>query len=397
MKGITWTQVCQYSVLIVAYLIPAVAVSTQLTDIPLPQIGFGQILDELEVLQAELGFGEYTSALTGSGQLNMFLLTATLMLGTAGLPHVIVRFYTAKSVRAARYSALWALFFIALLYTTAPTVAAFSKLNILEESSSGTLADQGWFNSWTEAGLITGLDGGAVTDVNENGAIDFAGDATNEVLINNDILVLASPEIAGLPAPIVGLVAAGALAAALSTASGLLLVISSSVANDVYHKRINPQADEKRQLVVARISMGVAVLLAGWLGINPPGFAGQVVALAFGLAAASFFPVLVLGIFWKKCTAAAAASGMAVGIGVTMAYFVWTLPSESAPIFLGNDPVLDIAPTGFGVIGMALNFIVVIAVSQFTKKPSPVMQELVEEVRYPGRTDLVAKHAAGEI
>ncbi len=397
MKGITWTQVCQYSVLIVAYLIPAVAISTQLTDIPLPQIGFGQILDELEVLQAQLGFGEYTSALTGSGQLNMFLLTATLMLGTAGLPHVIVRFYTAKSVRAARYSALWALFFIALLYTTAPTVAAFAKFNILSDSSSGTLADQGWFNTWTDAGLVTGLDGGAVTDVNENGAIDFAGDATNEVLINNDILVLASPEIAGLPAPIVGLVAAGALAAALSTASGLLLVISSSVANDVYHKRINPHADEKRQLVVARISMGIAVLIAGWLGINPPGFAGQVVALAFGLAAASFFPILVLGIFWKRCTAAAAASGMAVGIGVTMAYFVWTLPSESAPIFLGNAPILDIAPTGFGVIGMTLNFIVVIVVSQFTKKPSPVMQALVEEVRYPGRTDLVAKHAAGEI
>ena len=397
MKGITWTQVCQYSVLIVAYLIPAVAISTQLTDIPLPQIGFGQILDELEVLQAELGFGEYTSALTGSGQLNMFLLTATLMFGTAGLPHVIVRFYTAKSVRAARYSALWALFFIALLYTTAPTVAAFSKFNILSDSSAGTLADQRWFDTWTNAGLITGLDGGAVTDLNDNGAIDFAGDASNEVLINNDILVLASPEIAGLPAPIVGLVAAGALAAALSTASGLLLVISSSVANDVYHKRINPGADEKQQLVVARIAMGVAVLLAGWLGINPPGFAGQVVALAFGLAAASFFPILVLGIFWKRCTAAAAASGMAVGIGVTMAYFVWTLPSESAPIFLGNDPILDIAPTGFGAIGMVLNFIVVIVVSQFTKQPTAVMQALVEEVRYPGRTELVAKHAAGEI
>ena len=397
MKGITWTQVCQYSVLIVAYLIPAVAISTQLTNIPVPQIGFGQILDELEVLQAELGFGEYASALTGSGQLNMFLLTATLMFGTAGLPHVIVRFYTAKSVRAARYSALWALFFIALLYTTAPTVAAFSKFNILSDSSAGTLADQRWFDTWTNAGLITGLDGGAVADLNDNGAIDFAGDASNEVLINNDILVLASPEIAGLPAPIVGLVAAGALAAALSTASGLLLVISSSVANDVYHKRINPGADEKQQLVVARIAMGVAVLLAGWLGINPPGFAGQVVALAFGLAAASFFPILVLGIFWKRCTAAAAASGMAVGIGVTMAYFVWTLPSESAPIFLGNDPILDIAPTGFGAIGMVLNFIVVIVVSQFTKRPTAVMQALVEEVRYPGRTELVAKHAAGEI
>ncbi|MFC5729180.1 MULTISPECIES: sodium:solute symporter family protein [Nocardioides] len=397
MKGITWTQVCQYSVLIVAYLIPAVAISTKLTDIPLPQIGFGQILDELEALQAELGFAEYTAALTGSGQLNMFLLTATLMFGTAGLPHVIVRFYTAKSVRAARYSALWALFFIALLYTTAPTVAAFSKFNILDESRNGSLADQRWFDTWADAGLITGLDGGAVTDLNGNGAIDFAGGSGNEVLINNDILVLASPEIAGLPAPIVGLVAAGALAAALSTASGLLLVISSSVANDVFHKRINPRATEKQQLLVARLSMVVAVLVAGWLGINPPGFAGQVVALAFGLGAASFFPVLVLGIFWKKCTAAGAAAGMAVGIGITMAYFVWTLPTESAPFFLGKDPILDIAPVGFGAIGMVLNFVVTIVVSQFTEKPSQIMQHLVEEVRYPGKTDLVAKHAAGEI
>ncbi len=395
MKGITWTQVCQYTVLIVAYLIPAVAISTKITDIPLPQIGFGEILAELEVLQAELGFSEYTSALTGTSQLNMFLLTATLMFGTAGLPHVIVRFYTAKNVRAARYSALWALFFIALLYTTAPTVAAFAKYNILTESANGTLADQGWFNTWADAGLITGADGGEIVDTNGNGAIEFLGEGS-EVVINNDILVLASPEIGGLPAPIVGLVAAGGLAAALSTASGLLLVISSSVANDVYHKRINPRAGEKQQLLVARIAMGVAVLFAGWLGINPPGFAGQVVALAFGLGAASFFPILVLGIFWKKCTAAGAATGMAVGIGITMAYFVWTLPADSAWFFLGKDPILDIAPTGFGVIAMAVNFAVTIIVSQFTAKPSPAMQELVEEVRYPGHTDLVAKHAAGE-
>lgn len=397
MKGITWTQVCQYSVLIVAYLIPAVAISTKLTDIPLPQVGFGQILDELEGLQADLGFGEYTAALTGSSQLNMFLLTATLMFGTAGLPHVIVRFYTAKNVRAARYSALWALFFIALLYTTAPTVAAFAKYNILGASQAGDLASQSWFDKWESVGLITAPDGGAVTDINGNGAIDFLGGAGNEVLINNDILVLASPEIGGLPAPIVGLVAAGGLAAALSTASGLLLVISSAVANDVYHKRINPRAPEKQQLLVARISMAVAVLAAGWLGANPPGFAGQVVALAFGLAASSFFPILVLGIFWKKCTAAGAAAGMAVGLLVTMAYFVWTLPSESAWFFLGKEPILDIAPVGFGFIGMILNFVVTIVVSQFTTKPSAVMQELVEEIRYPGRTDLVAKHATGEI
>ena len=400
MKGITWTQVCQYSVLIVAYLIPAVAISAKVTDMPLPQIGFGEILAELETLQAELGFGSYVSALTGAGQFNMFLLTATLMFGTAGLPHVIVRFYTAKNVRAARYSALWAIFFIALLYTTAPTVAAFAKYNILQTAQAGSLADQSWFDKWADVGLITGADGGAITDVNGNGAIDFtgaAGSTANEVLINNDILVLASPEIGGLPAPIVGLVAAGGLAAALSTASGLLLVISSAVANDVYHKRINPAATEARQLLVARISMALAVGVAGWLGINPPGFAGQVVALAFGLAAASFFPILVLGIFWKKCTAAGAAAGMAVGLAVTVAYFVWTLPSESAWFFLGKDPILDIAPVGFGFIGMLVNFAVTIVVSQFTTKPSATMQELVEEIRYPGRTDLVAKHAQGDV
>ncbi|QYJ03155.1 cation acetate symporter [Nocardioides panacisoli] len=396
MKGITWTQVCQYTVLIIAYIIPAVAISAKLTDNPLPQIGFGQILAELEALQAELGFSEYTAALTGSSQLNMFLLTATLMFGTAGLPHVIVRFYTAKNVRAARYSALWALFFIALLYTTAPTVAAFAKFNILSSSQAGTLADQSWFDTWEEVGLITGPDGGTVADANGNGAIDFLGGGGNEAVINNDILVLASPEIGGLPAPIVGLVAAGGLAAALSTASGLLLVISSSVANDVYHKRINPKADEKQQLLVARITMGVAVVFAGYLGINPPAFAGEVVALAFGLGAASFFPTLVLGIFWKKCTAAGAAAGMATGIGITVLYFIWTLPSTSAPIFLGNDPILDIAPVGFGFFGMLVNFAVTIVVSQFTPKPSLAMQELVEEVRYPGHTDLVAKHAAGE-
>ncbi len=402
MKGITWTQVCQYTVLIVAYLIPAVAVSAKLTDIPVPQVGWGEILDELEVLQAELGFAEYTSALTGSSQLNMFLLTATLMFGTAGLPHVIVRFYTAKNVRAARYSALWALFFIALLYTTAPTVAAFAKYNILSASSEGTLADQSWFDTWADAGLITGpLDSAgaptALEDLNGNGTLDYMGGAGNEVAINNDILVLASPEIGGLPAPIVGLVAAGGLAAALSTASGLLLVISSAVANDVYHKRINREASEKQQLLVARIAMAAAVAVAGWLGIDPPGFAGQVVALAFGLAAASFFPILVLGIFWKRCTAAGAAAGMASGISVTVAYFIWTLPEASAPIFLGNEPILDIAPVGFGFLAMLLNFAVTIVVSQFTTKPSEVMQELVEEIRYPGRTQLVAKHAHGDL
>lgn len=396
MKGITWTQVAQYSVLIVAYLIPAVAVSTRLTGIPVPQVGFGQIMSELEGIQSDLGFGSYTSALTGTDQLNMFLLTASLMFGTAGLPHVIIRFYTAASVRAARYSALWALFFIALLYTTAPTVAAFAKYNILTDlrgTPTGELPS--WFSTWADVGLITGPDGAPLEDLNGDGTYNFTGaasDVANEVMINNDIVVLASPEIGGLPAPIVGLVAAGGLAAALSTASGLLLVISSSVANDVYHKRINPKAPESQQLLVARISMAVAIVIAGYFGINPPGFAGEVVALAFGLGCASFFPTLVLGIFWKKCTAAGAAAGMAVGIGVTLFYMIWTIE-----IWGNNDEIFGIAATGFGAVGMVINLLVTIIVSQFTAKPSELVQELVEEIRYPGQTALVAAHAAGEL
>ncbi|WP_114906396.1 sodium:solute symporter family protein [Ornithinimicrobium murale] len=396
MKGITWTQVAQYSVLICAYLIPAFAISNKMTGIPVPQVGFTQIMAELEALQAELGFGSYTSALTGTDQLNMFLLTASLMFGTAGLPHVIVRFYTAKSVRAARYSALWALFFIALLYTTAPTVAAFAKVNILEDFNNTAMDSlPSWVTTWTDVGLITGPDGGTPADLNGDGLLNFTGAAAqtaNEVLINNDILVLASPEIGGLPAPIVGLVAAGGVAAALSTASGLLLVISASVANDVYHKRINPQASEKRQLLVARISMAGAIVVAGYLGINPPGFAGEVVALAFGLACASFFPTLVLGIFWKKCTAAGAATGMAAGLAVTLAYMFWTVE-----IWGNGDGILDIAATGFGVIGMVVNLVITIIVSQFTTKPSETVQQLIEDVRYPGATALVAAHASGEL
>ena len=387
MKGITWTQVAQYSVLIVAYLIPAVAISTQVTGIPLPQIGFGEILAELNGLQADLGLAEYTGAFTQISMANMVLITAALMFGTAGLPHVIVRFYTAKSVRAARYSALWAIFFIALLYTTAPSVASFSKLQIIKDLDGTTLADApGWFNTWSEVGLITTASGAPVSELG-SGTFSYS-----DVLINNDILVLASPEIGGLPAPIVGLVAAGALAAALSTASGLLLVISASVANDVYYKRINPQATEARQLLVGRMAMGAAILVAGYLGINPPGFVAQVVALAFGLAAASFFPILVLGIFWKKCTAAGATAGIITGLTVTMAYMVWTID-----IYGNSAGIWNIPETGFGTIGMLINFAVTIVVSQFTTKPSPVMQELVEEIRYPGKTRLVAQHQAGEI
>ncbi|WP_122261793.1 sodium:solute symporter family protein [Ornithinimicrobium cerasi] len=389
MKGITWTQVAQYIVLIVAYLIPAVAISQQLTGIPLPQVGFGQIMDELNALQAEFGLAEYTSPFTQMNMLNMILMTATLMFGTAGLPHVIVRFYTARSVRAARFSALWALFFISLLYTTAPAVGAFSKYNILNQIP-GTALDEvpAWFRSWQDVGLIN------VNDLNGNGVIDVAGGLGEgfELAINNDIVVLATPEIAGLPAPIIGLVAAGGLAAALSTASGLLLVISSSVANDVYFKRINPAATEARQLLVGRMAMGVAIVIAGYLGINPPGFVAQVVALAFGLGAASFFPILFLGIFWKKATAMGAAAGMAAGLISTLAYQIWTLP-----VYLGGEGIFGISAASFGAVGMLINFAVTIIVSQFTPKPTELMQKLVEDVRYPGRSELVAAHASGAI
>ncbi len=388
MKGITWTQVTQYTVLIVAYLIPAVAVSGKVTGIPIPQIGFGQILDELNALQVDLGLAEYTQAFAATNMLNMFLITAALMFGTAGLPHVIVRFYTAKSVRAARYSALWALFFIALLYLTVPSVASFSKLQIINDINGTAVGDvPGWFTTWADVGLITQADGSPISALAADTTLNYS-----DVLINNDIIVLASPEIGGLPAPIVGLVAAGALAAALSTASGLLLVISSSIANDVYFKKINPAASDKQQLLVGRIAMAGAILVAGYLGINPPGFVAQVVALAFGLAAASFFPVLVLGIFWKNCTAVGATAGMIVGLTTTMAYMLWTID-----IYGNSDGIFGILETGFGTVGMLINFAVTITVSKFTTKPSAVMQELVEEVRYPGRTSLVARHAEGEL
>ncbi|WP_153397863.1 sodium:solute symporter family protein [Ornithinicoccus halotolerans] len=388
MKGITWTQVAQYTVLITAYLICAVAISLQLTGIPVPQIGFGQILTELDGLQRDLGIEAYTEAFTDTSMLNMVLITGALMFGTAGLPHVIVRFYTAKSVRGARYSALWALFFISLLYTSAPAIGAFSKYNVINQLSGTTEAEApAWYQSWRDVGLIE------FNDANGDGVIDMAGgDGLGELVINNDIVVLATPEIAGLPAPIVGLVAAGGLAAALSTASGLLLVISSSVANDLYYKKVNPQASEARQLLVGRTAMAGAIVVAGYLGINPPGFVAQVVALAFGLAAASFFPILVLGIFWKKCTAAGAVAGMAVGLGTTLAYQLWTID-----IYGNAEGFFGIQETGFGTIGMILNFIVTIVVSQFTTPPTEVMQQLVEDVRYPGRTQLVAAHATGAL
>jgi cation/acetate symporter len=406
MKGITWTQVAQYTVLIIAYLIPAFAISSALTGNVVPQIGFGEIVGELDAIQAELGFAAYSGALEGDALRNMFLLTVALMCGTAGLPHVIVRFYTAKNVRAARYSALWALFFIALLYVSAPAIGAFSKFNIIDPGSAEglngipTTDTPEWYDNWNAVGLID------VNDFNGNGIIDLNADAVpaadavpgqfGELIINNDIVVLATPEIAGLPAPVVGLVAAGGLAAALSTASGLLLAISSAVANDVYYKKINPRATEQRQVLAGRIAIAGAILVAGYFGINPPAFVAQVVAIAFGLAASALFPIIVLGIFWKKTTAIGAASGLLAGFGFTFIYVVTTVRiAGDAPL---TEPwFFGIPATAIGAVGLLINFVVTIVVSLFTRKPTPLMQELIEEVRYPGKTRLVEAHMTGKI
>jgi cation/acetate symporter len=372
MKGITWTQVAQYTVLIIAYTIPAVAIAVQLTGNPVPQVSFGQVVGELDTIQRDLGFDAYSETFTARTRLDVLLVTASLMIGTAGLPHVIVRFYTTKSVRAARWSAFWALSFIAILYTTAPAVGVFSKYNLIE-----TVADQpraempAWFDSWEATGLLV------FEDLNEDGVIDYTPDeATNELIIDRDIMVLATPEVAGLPAPVVGLVAAGGLAAALSTASGLLLVISSSVAHDFYYKRLRPQASERQRLRVGRIAMAFGVVIAGYFGVNPPGFVAQVVALAFGLAAASFFPAIVLGIFWKRANAQGAVAGMITGLTLTAAYML-------AVLYGGMTPWFGVSAEGVGAIGMLINLTVTVIVSRMTPPPPLEMQQLIEHVRYP--------------
>jgi cation/acetate symporter len=395
MKGITWTQVAQYSVLIVAYLIPAIAIAYTLSGNPIPQISFGNIAQDLNGLQEELGFSAYTDPFTDPtrSMLNMILITGSLMVGTAGLPHVIVRFYTTKTVRDARASAFWALLFISILYTTAPAVGVFAKTNFIQDVNNASVDNlPQWVVEWQEAGLIT------IDDKNGDGQVQFApGDATdpeseNEITPDLDIMVLANPQIAGLPGIVVGLVAAGGLAAALSTASGLLLVISSSVAHDFYYKRFRPNATEAQQLRAGRIAMAVAIIVAGWFGINPPAFVGQVVAFAFGLAAASFFPVIVLGIFWKRANAAGAVAGMLTGMLLTVAYIVATVPSEAGGIFLGLPPLLGISPEGFGFIGMLLNLAVTVVVSRATAPPPQQMMDLIEEVRYPGAAPATRAH-----
>jgi len=375
MKGITWTQVAQYTVLIIAYMIPAWAIAARLTDVPVPQVSFGEIATKLDQLQVDFGLSSYTEPFTNRPMQDVFFVALALMVGTAGLPHIIVRFYTTPSVRAARYSAGWALLFIALLYTTAPAVAVFAKTNLLEDVANQPWSERPeWVRNWEATGLM------AFEDGNGNGIVDSITsnpDTTpDELVVSPDIMVLANPEIAGLPAPVVGLVAAGGLAAALSTASGLLLVIGSSIGHDLYYKRFRPEATEKQRLAAGRIAIGGAVLVAGYFGVNPPGFVGQVVAFAFGLAAASFFPIIVLGIFWKRTNAAGAMSGMLTGLTLT-ALYMW------ATLYGGMEPWFGISPEGIGAVGSVINFAVTIVVSNMTTPPSDEIQLLIEEVRHP--------------
>jgi cation/acetate symporter len=412
MKGITYTQVAQYCVLIVAFLIPAVAISMKITGTPIPQLGFGStitggenagqyLLDTLNKISTDLGFAEYTSAF-GPGNRSMidvFAITLALMVGTAGLPHVIVRFYTVPTVKAARLSAGYALLFIAILYTTAPALAVFARYNMIDAiNETPYVSAPEWFKNWETTGLIAWQDknGDGVIQYRAGAAFDGKPDFTdetgpvgqrmianaalqtpNELYVDRDIMVLANPEIAKLAPWVIALVAAGGLAAALSTASGLLLVIASSVSHDLYYRIVNRKATEKQRLFLGRVMIGIAVLIAGYFGINPPGFVAQVVALAFGLAASSFFPVLVLGIFSKRVNREGAIAGMVSGIGFTIFYIVQTK-------FLGVEPwFLGISPEGIGCVGMVVNFVVTLIVSSVTPAPPQEIRELVESVRTP--------------
>ncbi len=390
MRGITYTQVAQYTVLIVAYLIPAVAVSLALTGNPIPQLGFGStvasgpnagiyLLETIDQIHRDLGFPEYTAAFVAGkkSMVDVFAITLALMAGTAGLPHVLIRFYTVPNARAARWSAMWALVFIGLLYTTAPAVAVFARVNMIQTLHGTPYAEAPqWFSNWEKTGLIR------FEDRDGDGVITYAPDsATNELHVDRDIMVLANPEIARLPAWVVALVAAGGLAAALSTAAGLLLVISSSVSHDLFKSIFTPGMSERRELVLARVSAGAAVIVAGYFGINPPGFVAQVVAYAFGLAASSFFPILVLGVFSKRATKEGAVAGMLAGIIFTGAYIVYFRTVE--PDAGASEWLLGISPEGIGTVGMLLNFAVTLVVSRLTAPPPAQVQELVEKIRLP--------------
>ncbi|MEM1165730.1 MAG: sodium:solute symporter family protein [Planctomycetota bacterium] len=435
MKGITYTQVAQYCVLIFAFMVPAIFLAIQLTANPIPQIGFGgelageigsriaagervTLLDKLDGLNEELGFAAYTDG--SKHWLDVFCITAALMVGTAGLPHVIIRFYTVPKVRDARISAGWALLFIAILYTTAPAVGAFGRTNLIDSvrdawyspdaAAAAGVGDPAlipeWFTTWEDSGLLAWVDkngDGRVQYLGKDGrsvdafvgtpvftgergahgerlvANEIKSDNDNELFVDRDIMVLANPEIAGLPAWVVGLVAAGGLAAALSTAAGLLLVVSTAISHDLLKKLFMPGISEKRELVAARIAAAVAVCGAGYLGINPPDYVAATVAFAFGLAASSFFPAIILGIFVKRANREGVVSGMICGIVFTAAYIVYFK-------FLGGeqeDWLLGISPEGIGTVGMVVNFAVAFFVSNITKEPPAEIQELVEQIRVP--------------
>ena len=384
MKGITYTQVAQYCVLIFAFMVPAIFISVQMTGNPIPQLGFGgagedgiYLLDKLDGLQQQLGFNEYTSG--SKSMIDVFAITVALMVGTAGLPHVIVRFFTVPKVKDARVSAGWALLFIAILYTTVPAVAVFARTKLIETVSNAEYAElPEWFGNWEKTGLLK------YEDKNGDGIVQYVADkAENELTIDRDIMVLANPEIAQLPNWVIALVGAGGLAAALSTAAGLLLVIASSISHDLFKKIIKPDISEKGELLAARLSAFVAVLIAGYFGINPPGFVAAVVALAFGLAAASFFPAILLGIFDKRMNKEGAISGMVVGLSLMFFYmakyklgWIGETPDSSEWWF-------GISPEGFGTVAMIVNFVVSIIVSRVTPAPPEDVQEIVEHIRIP--------------
>ena len=415
MKGITYTQVAQYVVLIIAYTIPAIFISLQLTGNPLPPLGLfsnevssGQpLLQTLEGLVTDLGFKSYLNQ--SDTTLNMFLFTLSLMIGTAGLPHVIVRFFTVPKVADARSSAGWALVFIALLYLTAPAVAAMARLNLIntfwpngvggeaiqltaiETGQNAAGQDITWVKNWEKTGLLK------FDDKNGDGMIQYVGDKdANELTVNNDIMVLANPEIAHLPGWVIALVAAGGLAAALSTAAGLLMAISSAISHDLIKGQLNPNISEKSELLAARISMAVAIAVATWLGLNPPGFAAQTVALAFGLAAASIFPALMMGIFSKRINNKGAVAGMLSGLIVTVIYIFlhkgWFFVPDTNS-FTDADPLLlSIKSTSFGSVGALINFVVAYVVSNATEEPPVEVQELVESIRVPKGAGAATHH-----
>jgi len=392
MKGITYTQVAQYCVLIFAFMVPAIFLSLMMAGTPIPQLGFGGVdpntgvalIEKLNGLHTELGFAAYTSGTKST--LDVFFITAALMVGTAGLPHVIIRFYTVPRVRDARISAGYALVFIAILYTTAPAIAVFARTNLLETVRDAPYAEvPEWFTSWEGTGLIT------FDDANGDGLIQYVGpDATdplgapiaNELTVDRDIMVLANPEISGLPDWVVGLVAAGGLAAALSTAAGLLLVVSSAVSHDLLKRGLKPDITERGELIAARVAAGAAVVVAGYLGINPPGFVAEVVALAFGLAASSFFPAILLGIFYKRMNREGAVAGMVTGITFTAAYIVWfkfIAPETNS----AEHWWFGISPEGIGTLGMLINFAVALTICRFTPPPPKAVELMVEEIRVP--------------